>query len=186
MREPASGESLVEALRQEARRLQRALAGTDTAAARTAAARLAAHPSFSAGALDDLVARRGEVTRAQILDVLAWEGGHLDWAALLTAELPLLARVTMYVERMSLSLNQWFVDHAEAAAALAGGGYLIPYRKQFVIVDRAGIEELGLDPDDPDWERIGFDWVHPRDPEARLRLAKARFDVMLARGEELP
>lgn len=181
-----SGEARVDALRQQGRRLQRALAGDDPIAARRAAARLGAHPAFASGPLDDLLAKRESIARGQILDVLAWESGFVSWAELLAAELPLLDRVTMYVGRMSLSVNQWFVAYDEAAAALAGGGYLLPYRTQFVIVDRAGIAELGLDPDDPDWERIGFDWLHPRDPEARLRLARARFDVMLARGEELP
>jgi hypothetical protein len=30
--------------------------------------------------------------------------------------------------------------------------------------------ELGFDPDDPDWDRIGRDWVKPRDRTARARL----------------
>jgi hypothetical protein len=37
-------------------------------------------------------------------------------------------------------------------------------------VDRFYIESLGLDPDDHDWQAIGFDWVRPRDVDARTRL----------------
>jgi hypothetical protein len=48
------------------------------------------------------------------------------------------------------------------------------------------VRELGIDPDDPDWARIGYDFVRPRDPEAHLRLLQARFNAMLARGEPLP
>lgn len=37
-----------------------------------------------------------------------------------------------------------------------------------------GIRELGLDPDDPDWERIEWDWVRPKDSEAWERLREKR------------
>jgi hypothetical protein len=39
-----------------------------------------------------------------------------------------------------------------------------------MIVDRFYIESLGLDPDDPAWERIGRDWIRPADPQARAQL----------------
>lgn len=35
---------------------------------------------------------------------------------------------------------------------------------------REGVRELGLDPDDPDWVTIGWDWVRPADDEAWRRL----------------
>ena len=40
-----------------------------------------------------LLARRREVTRAQILEVLAWEQGFVTWAELLAEHLPLAARL---------------------------------------------------------------------------------------------
>ncbi len=39
------------------------------------------------------------------------------------------------------------------------------------------VRERGLDPDDPDWERIGRDWVRPLDAAARERLAERRVAV---------
>ena len=39
-----------------------------------------------------------------------------------------------------------------------------------MIVDRYFIETLGLDPEDPDWEAIGRDWVRPASLKARERL----------------
>ena len=36
------------------------------------------------------------------------------------------------------------------------------------------MRELGLDPDDPDWARIGNDWVQPRDMAAHRRLVERR------------
>jgi len=77
----------------------------------------------------------------------------------------------MYVPRMDVFLNHWFTDYGEARTFLKkDGGYLLPYREQFVITEANGIRELGLDPDDPDWERIGRDWVKPHDLDAWERL----------------
>ena len=77
----------------------------------------------------------------------------------------------MYVPRMDIFLNSWFTDYDEARAFFEKDGrYLLPYRDQFVITEAGGIRELGLDPDDPDWEKIGRDWVKPKDPEAWERL----------------
>ena len=45
-----------------------------------------------------------------------------------------------------------------------------PIRCPFFITDRHFIATLKLDPDDPDWERIGRDWVKPSKPDARERL----------------
>ncbi len=40
----------------------------------------------------------------------------------------------------------------------------------FFVTFGEAIRELGLDPADPDWARIGWDWVCPRDAEAWQRL----------------
>jgi len=82
---------------------------------------------------------------------------------------------TMYVTSMDGILNRWFTNYEEARASLESeGGYLLPYRSQFFVTDREGVLELGLDPDDADWERIGWDWVRPADPEAWARLMAKR------------
>lgn len=81
----------------------------------------------------------------------------------------------MYVARMDAFLNRWFSGYDEARAALeAEGGYLLPYRDQFFVTVAGAIEELGLNPDDPDWRRIGWDWVRPADAEAWQRLRMRR------------
>ncbi len=71
-----------------------------------------------------------------------------------------------------------FFRFAAHAGLLRGGGYLLPYRNQFFVTVAAAIRELGLDPEDPDWERIGRDWVRPRDAEARKRLEEKRLVAM--------
>ena len=81
----------------------------------------------------------------------------------------------MYVSRMDAFLNRWFVTYEAAREALdSAGGFLLPYRHQFFVSSPDAIRELGLDPDDPDWERIGWDWVRPADLEARERLRLKR------------
>ena len=81
----------------------------------------------------------------------------------------------MYVESMDAIVNRWFTIYEEARSSLqAEGGYLFPYRNQYFVTLREGIRELGLDPDDPDWERIGWDWVQPKDKDAWERLRDKR------------
>jgi hypothetical protein len=47
---------------------------------------------------------------------------------------------------------------------------LLGYKRQYVVVDQYFIESLGLDPADPDWDALGFDWVRPKNVAARSRL----------------
>jgi hypothetical protein len=65
-------------------------------------------------------------------------------------------------------INLWYKSYEEARAI--GKGYLLPYKKQFLVVDRYFIESLGLDPDDEDWQKIGYDWARPLDIAARTNL----------------
>jgi hypothetical protein len=84
----------------------------------------------------------------------------------------------MWVSGMSVFLNHWFPDYAGARAHLeAEGGFLLPYGTQCFVTCPEAIRERGLDPEDPDWERIGWDWVHPADEAAWMRL-RARLDAM--------
>lgn len=67
--------------------------------------------------------------------------------------------------------NIWSASYDEARGIRQEhGGYLLAYRRQFLIVDHNYIESMGLDPADPDWEAIGRDWVKPNDLAARARL----------------
>ncbi|HYL38194.1 MAG TPA: hypothetical protein VEV17_19915 [Bryobacteraceae bacterium] len=83
--------------------------------------------------------------------------------------------------RCGTHLNNWCKIHSEAAAIRkSGGGYLLAYRNPYLVVDRYYIESLGLDPDDPDWKALGFDWARPLDVAARTRLC-ARLVAALPR-----
>jgi hypothetical protein len=67
--------------------------------------------------------------------------------------------------------NIWSA-HYDEASSIRGqhGGYLLAYRRQFLIVERDYIDSLGLDPEDPAWSAMARDWVKPRDPAARSGL----------------
>ncbi|MGB7339052.1 MAG: hypothetical protein WBC91_09190 [Phototrophicaceae bacterium] len=66
---------------------------------------------------------------------------------------------------------EWHADYEIANSELGrSGGYLFPYKKQFFICESAYIEELGLDPDDADWQAIGYNWVKPLNQSAGQRL----------------
>lgn len=67
--------------------------------------------------------------------------------------------------------NIWSASYEEARTIRAQhGGYLLPYQRQFLVVDDGYLRTLGLDPEDPDWRRMGRDWVRPQDAAARQRL----------------
>ena len=77
----------------------------------------------------------------------------------------------LYPKGADVHCNIWSASYAEARAIRdQNDGYLLAYRRHFFIVDRHFIKTLGLQPDDPDWELIGRDWVRPRHADARERL----------------
>lgn len=81
----------------------------------------------------------------------------------------------MWIPQMDVFLNHWFTRYEDARAYLQHhGGYLLPYGFQYFVTPAGGVRALGLDPNDPDWQRIGFDWARPADLEAweRLRLKR--------------
>lgn len=78
---------------------------------------------------------------------------------------------TLYPSRCYGHTNIWSADYGEAQQIRAQhGGYLLAYRRQFLVVDAGFIDSLGLDPRDPDWDAMGRDWVRPADRSARARL----------------
>jgi len=81
----------------------------------------------------------------------------------------------MWTAAMEPFHNRWFPTYDEAwESREEEGGWLFPYRQHFFVTEADAVRELGLDPDDPDWELIGWDWVRPLDPEAWERLREQR------------
>jgi len=77
----------------------------------------------------------------------------------------------LYPKSCAGHYNIWSAHYVEAREIRAAhGGYLLAYKRQFLIVEEGYIDSMGLDPHDPDWTRIGRDWVKPGDHAARARL----------------
>ena len=88
---------------------------------------------------------------------------------------PVAEAEAWYARGMDVYLNRWFTTYADARRALeTEGGYLFPFRQQFFVCAADAVRHLGLDPDDPDWERIGRDCARPADGAAFERLRRAR------------
>lgn len=90
-----------------------------------------------------------------------------------------------HAPRCSVLLNHWYADAARAREAHARtGGFLLPYRRQFVAVQDDFIRELGLDPADEAWSALRRDIVSGYGSPAwaalcmrRLRASAATFDA---------
>lgn len=81
-----------------------------------------------------------------------------------------------YAPRCGTLLNQWFASPQDARAArqATSDAFLLPYRRQFVVVQRYFIAELGLEPDDPLWAQADRDLVASYGTTAWQALAARR------------
>lgn len=97
------------------------------------------------------------------LAVIALENGFGSWV-------DLKSQISFIVGGF---LNKWFASYTQAKAEQQQqGGFLFPYKNQFFICEASYIERLGLNPNDPDWKAIGWDWINPSDKTAWQRLYK--------------
>jgi hypothetical protein len=115
------------------------------------------------------------IRRQHCLNVIAAELGFANWAdarRAITGEGRIQDFGTLLCpQRCCVHINLWYKQYDEAAVERRHReGYLIAFRRQYLVVDRFYIETLGLDPADADWKAIGFDWVRPRSRAARTRL----------------
>jgi hypothetical protein len=135
--------------------------------------------SFDSGAI---IARRDSIRRKHALAVIAAELGYPAWTDC-KRRLEVPAELRLDPEKFFAAgcggyLNRWFARYAEARAALeAEGGYLFPFRYQFFICEPGFLADLGIDLADPDWDRIGRDWMRPRDLAAHNRLERMLIDL---------
>lgn len=129
-------------------------------------------PSLSREDLADRAAMR-----AHAREVIAEAAGQASWSALV-ARLEKRARIRandastpLYPPWADAYMPSWCATHDEALRVREEQrGFLLPYRHHFFVASREYVAALGLDPDDPDWEAIGWDWARPDDEAARARL----------------
>lgn len=169
---------VIKRLKTEARLLHRkAAAGEATALARV-------RKVHEDPLLDDASLRQ-QVRRRHCFGVLARELGFSGWshaAQVLTGRDVRDFGKLLYPRGCYAHSNIWSAAYGEARRIREEtGGYLLAYRHHYLIVDADYIRTTGLDPSDPDWREIGFDWVKPKSPEARGRLYGKLVEISLAR-----
>ena len=79
-------------------------------------------------------------------------------------------------------LSHWFAHHDQALECLALGAHrvLLPYRRQFVVVDDHYLRELGLSIGDAAWGEAGRDLVQAYGSAAWLQLCGQRLRALRA------
>lgn len=168
---------VIDNLKQRARRLHRHAQAGDP----SALARLRGLAEFS-GRPDSVI--RAAAQRRHALSALSAAIGFSGWPhakAVLQGD-PVTDRGTLMFRASGGAFwNIWSADYAEARDIREeDGGYLLPYRRHFQIVDRHYVAWLGLDPEDEDWARIERDWVRPTDRGAWARLTARAIEARLA------
>jgi hypothetical protein len=122
----------------------------------------------------DTASLAAQVRRRHCLAVIALELGFQGWSnlvAVLRGADSTDYGTLLYPRGAEVHWNIWSASYEEAQAIhQQQGGYLLAYRRHFFITDRYFVDTIGLDPDDPDWALIGWDWVRPRQTDARERL----------------
>ena len=144
--------------------------------------RLRRLPDYRGHSIEQLRENVLGIRRRAYLTLLARELGFLGWpdarAIMGGAQNVSDFGTLLYPQPCGGHLNLWYRRYDEAVCGRdATAGYLLAYRRDFMVVDRLFIDSLGLDPEDPDWHRLGFDWVRTKDMLARTRL----YGALLAR-----
>jgi hypothetical protein len=158
-------------------RLLHDLRSPDPKVSLAAAERFCAHPDWLADKPATLLQHRSRVQRKHALAVVAKEAGFRDWAELKAAmsgeREPAFDTMRLFPPRSAAFLNLWFRTYEEASVVLrkTPWRFLFPYKHQFFVCEPGFLEARGIDPKDPDWERIGHDWVRPRNAAAHARLS---------------
>lgn len=84
-----------------------------------------------------------------------------------------------YQSDLDVFLNRWYSNYEEARAEReSSGGFLLPYKRHFFVCEAEVISAMGLEPNDPDWEKIKRDGAQPVDSEAYQRLREKRAEIV--------
>jgi hypothetical protein len=123
----------------------------------------------------------GEIQLRHCLNQAARDAGFAHWEHARAVLGGLAAReddmgTFWHAPRTGVLLNLWLARYEQAQAALAADpqAFLLPYRRQFMVVQADFIEELGVDARHPAWADISHDLVAAYGGDAWLLLAGQR------------
>lgn len=145
--------------------------------------RFKASPLWKNHSIEEISKKLPQIQLKHCLNILAIEQGFSNWSDLLAARKrnllekqanKRLLETKLYRYGLNeASIKAWFANYEEAKQHLDTKGknhYLLIYKQHYFICRADHIAELGLDPKDPDWGKIGWDWAQPKDITARDRL----------------
>ncbi|MBI3258727.1 MAG: hypothetical protein HYZ54_04520 [Ignavibacteriae bacterium] len=136
-------------------------------------------PQFSTLNPSEIISQGKAMRLKHALAVIALENGEPDWTSF---KRKITEEDCLYPQTWSAHFNTWYVNYDEAKDHLGKtGGYLLSYRRHYFICEVGYIQALGLSQFEDEWERIGYDWVHPADKEAWKRLFHEAEKQYLAR-----
>lgn len=111
--------------------------------------------------------------------VIAAENGCNSWD---TLRRKVIEEDCLYHRSCGVFLNIWFARYDEAKNYhIAHGGYLLRFRRDFIVCTADYIQCLGMAHLRDDWRSIGYNWVEPLDKEAWKRLFKCAKNNYLKR-----
>ena len=101
--------------------------------------------------------------------IIAHTAGYQSWQ-----EMKAIVEAHELLRPKNFSLTTTWYSHYDEGKShiLANGGYLMPYQKQYFVCENSYLVALGLDPNDPDIEKVGYDWSSPLDSAAYNRILK--------------
>lgn len=137
--------------------------------------RLGSLPKYQTLSFDERYDHLEEVTLSDCKELVALEYGVSNFEALVCQEDWLV-----YDEKLSnAGLNIWFANYLEAKAyqQKQKKSFLFPYKNTFFVCLETHLQTLGMDANDPDWDKIQRDWARPLDVEAKSRLREKLAEV---------
>ncbi len=155
------------------------LKSDDVEKSTNAAKRFQRLPQFKDNSTEEIIAQQDSLQRKHALTVVALEQNFQSWAELKQTLDSLHPKVNLYPSRCGGFLNEWYGSYETAKEALdkqlldKESSYLLPYKSQFFICGADYIIALGLDPDDTNWQAIGYNWAKPKDETAWQELFAA-------------
>lgn len=123
------------------------------------------------------------VQRRHCLSVIAQDLGFTGWSHLtnlLKGANDVGFGTCLHPKSVHVHWNIWVASYDEAITIQqTHGGFILGYKNQYIVVDEDYIKDLGLDPNDVDFEEMGRDWIKPKSNHARIRLFGKVFDASL-------
>jgi hypothetical protein len=167
MNSPSSNINIFEESKIQATILLKDLRSEDPIKIQLSIKRLRILSKFQNNSVTDII---NQAKRKDALLIIALEKGFDSWLQLKNYFYRILSSPfeDNYVGGF---LNLWFTRYVDAKSQQKKqGGYLLPYKKQYFLANEEYIKALGLDPFDPDWKLIDWDWVKAKDKNALNRL----------------